>query len=192
MAAKKTQSTTAPYARADQHEIELRKATDRINFGSIREPISVPDLLGVQTNSFDWLVGNERWRKRVEEDEKNGTYTVGHTSGLQEVFDEISPIENFAQTMSLTFTDPYFEEPRHTVQECREKDQTYSAPLYVNAEFTNYDTGEIKSQTVFMGDFPLMTKHGTFIIGGTERVIVSQLVRSPGVYFWPYSRPHIR
>lgn len=183
MAAKKKQSAAAPFAHADEHDIELRKATDRINFGSIREPISVPDLLGVQTNSFDWLVGNERWKKCVEEDEKNGTYTVGHISGLQEVFDEISPVENFAQTMSLTFSDPYFEEPRHTVQECREKDQTYSAPLYVNAEFTNYDTGEIKSQTVFMGDFPLMTKHGTFIIGGTERVIVSQLVRSPGVYF---------
>ncbi|BAR05820.1 DNA-directed RNA polymerase, beta subunit [Parascardovia denticolens DSM 10105 = JCM 12538] len=183
MAAKEQESTMAPYARADEHDIELRKASDRINFGSIREPISVPDLLGVQTNSFDWLIGNDRWAQRVAEDEKNGAYTVDHTSGLQEVFDEISPIENFAQTMSLTFSDPYFEESRHTVQECRDKDQTYSAPLYVNAEFTNYDTGEIKSQTVFMGDFPLMTKHGTFIIGGTERVIVSQLVRSPGVYF---------
>ena len=72
--------------------------------------------------------------------------------------------------MSLTFSDPYFEEPRHTVQECKEKDYTYSAPLYVNAEFENGDTGEIKSQTVFMGDFPLQTPHGTFIIGGTERV----------------------
>lgn len=85
--------------------------------------------------------------------------------------------------MSLTFSDPYFEEPRHTVLECKEKDYTYSAPLYVNAEFENGETGEIKSQTVFMGDFPLQTPHGTFIIGGTERVIVSQLVRSPGVYF---------
>ncbi len=84
--------------------------------------------------------------------------------------------------MSLTFSDPSFEDPRHTVQECKEKDYTYSAPLYVNAEFENGETGEIKSQTVFMGDFPLQTPHGTFIIGGTERVIVSQLVRSPGVY----------
>ena len=154
-----------------------------MNFGSIREPIDVPYLLGVQTDSFDWLIGNERWQKRVEEDLANGTNTVPHTSGLDEVFQEISPIENFAQTMSLTFSDPYFEEPRHTVQECKEKDYTYSAPLYVNAEFENGDTGEIKSQTVFMGDFPLQTPHGTFIIGGTERVIVSQLVRSPGVYF---------
>ena len=101
-------------------------------------------------------------RKRSQEDLENGTNTVPHTSGLDEVFQEISPIENFAQTMSLTFSDPYFEEPRHTVQECKEKDYTYSAPLYVNAEFENGDTGEIKSQTVFMGDFPLMTDAGTF------------------------------
>lgn len=184
MAANKAvSSTTATQARADEHDIKLHKATDRVNFGSIREPIEVPYLLGVQTDSFDWLVGNDRWKKRVEEDQVNGTHTVAPVSGLDEVFQEISPIENFAQTMSLTFSDPYFEEPRHTVQECKEKDYTYSAPLYVNAEFENGDTGEIKSQTVFMGDFPLQTPHGTFIIGGSERVIVSQLVRSPGVYF---------
>ncbi|MBT1166098.1 DNA-directed RNA polymerase subunit beta [Bifidobacterium simiarum] len=183
MAAENTQSTTKTYARADEHDIKLHKASPRVNFGSIKEPIDVPYLLGVQTDSFDWLIGNERWKKRVEEDEANGTITVPHTSGLAEVFEEISPIENFAQTMSLTFSNPYFEEPRHSVQECKEKDYTYSAPLYVNAEFCNNDTGEIKSQTVFMGDFPLQTPHGTFIIGGTERVIVSQLVRSPGVYF---------
>ena len=115
--------------------------------------IDVPYLLGVPTDSFDWLIGNERWQKRVQEDLENGTNTVPHTSGLDEVFREISQIENFVQTMSLTFSDPYFEEPRHTVQECKEKDYTYSAPLYVNAEFENGDTGEIKSQTVFMGDF---------------------------------------
>ena len=181
--AEATTNTTTIIARADQHDIDLHKASDRVNFGSIREPIDVPYLLGVQTDSFDWLIGNERWQKRVQEDLENGTNTVPHTSGLDEVFQEISPVENFAQTMSLTFSDPYFEEPRHTVQECKEKDYTYSAPLYVNAEFENGDTGEIKSQTVFMGDFPLQTPHGTFIIGGTERVIVSQLVRSPGVYF---------
>ncbi|MFT9194965.1 MAG: DNA-directed RNA polymerase subunit beta [Bifidobacterium sp.] len=176
-------STTTTYARNDEADITLHKAPNRVNFGSIREPIDVPYLLGVQTDSFDWLVGNERWQAKAEEDEANGTHNVAHVSGLDEVFQEISPIENFAQTMSLTFSDPYFEEPRHTVQECKEKDYTYSAPLYVNAEFENGDTGEIKSQTVFMGDFPLQTPHGTFIIGGTERVIVSQLVRSPGVYF---------
>lgn len=176
-------STTTTYARNDEADITLHKAPNRVNFGSIREPIDVPYLLGVQTDSFDWLVGNERWQAKAEEDEANGTHNVAHVSGLDEVFQEISPIENFAQTMSLTFSDPYFEEPRHTVQECKEKDYTYSAPLYVNAEFENGDTGEIKSQTLFMGDFPLQTPHGTFIIGGTERVIVSQLVRSPGVYF---------
>ena len=181
--AEATTNTTTIIARADQHDIDLHKASDRVNFGSIREPIDVPYLLGVQTDSFDWLIGNERWQKRVQEDLENGTNTVPHTSGLDEVFQEISPIENFAQTMSLTFSDPYFEEPRHTVQECKEKDYTYSAPLYVNAEFENGDTGEIKSQTVFMGDFPLMTDAGTFVINGAERAIVSQLVRSPGVFY---------
>lgn len=176
-------STTKTFARANEEDIKLHKAPKRVNFASIREPIAVPDLLGVQTDSFDWLIGNERWQERVAQDEENGTVTTPHTSGLAEVFEEISPIKNFADTMELTFSDPYFEEPRHTVAECKEKDYTYSAPLYVNAEFTNMDTGEIKSQTVFMGDFPLQTPHGTFIIGGTERVVVSQLVRSPGVYF---------
>ena len=143
--AEATTNTTTIIARADQHDIDLHKASDRVNFGSIREPIDVPYLLGVQTDSFDWLIGNERWQKRVEEDLANGTNTVSHTSGLDEVFQEISPIENFAQTMSLTFSDPYFEEPRHTVQECKEKDYTYSAPLYVNAEFENGDTGDKSS-----------------------------------------------
>ena len=183
MATESTTNATTIIARAAQHDIDLHKASDRANFGSIKEPIDAPYLLGAQTDSFDWLIGSDRWKKRVEEDEANGTNTVAHTSGLDEVFNEISPIENFAQTMSLPFSDPYFEAPRHTVQECKEKDYTYSAPLYVNAEFENGDTGEIKSQTVFMGDFSLQSPHGTFIIGGTERVIVSQLVRSPGVYF---------
>ena len=104
-------------------------------------------------------------------------------SGLQEIFEEISPIEDFSGTMSLSFENPVFYDPKNTVEECKEKDFTYSAPLYVSAEFTNNETGEIKGQTVFMGDFPLMTDKGTFIINGTERVVVSQLVRSPGVYF---------
>ena len=104
--AEATTNTTTIIARADQHDIDLHKASDRVNFGSIKEPIDVPYLLGVQTDSFDWLIGNERWKARVEEDEKNGTNTVAHTSGLDEVFNEISPIENFAQTMSLTFSDP--------------------------------------------------------------------------------------
>ena len=85
--------------------------------------------------------------------------------------------------MQLSFTDPELEEPKYTIDECKERGKTYAAPLYVNAEFMNHLTGEIKTQTVFMGDFPLMTEKGTFIINGTERVVVSQLVRSPGVYF---------
>ena len=112
-------------------------------------------------------------------------------AGLQEIFEEISPIEDFGQTMSLSFSDPYFEEPRHTPEECKEKDFTYSAQLFVTAEFMNNTTGEIKSQTVFMGDFPLMSPRGTFIINGTERVVVSQLVRSPGVYFESHRRQDV-
>ena len=104
-------------------------------------------------------------------------------SGLAEIFEEISPIEDFSGTMSLSFAEPRFEPPKYSVDECKEKDFTYAAPLFVTAEFMNNETGEIKSQTVFMGDFPLMSDKGTFIINGTERVVVSQLVRSPGVYF---------
>ena len=139
--------------------------------------------MALQTESFDWLLGNDAWKARVERALASGDRNVPNTSGLEEVFEEISPIEDFGQTMSLTFSDHRFEPPKYTADECKEKDFTYSAPLYVTAEFTNYTTGEIKSQTVFMGDFPLMTDKGTFIVNGTERVVVSQLVRSPGVYF---------
>src|SRR5207248_9538312 len=103
--------------------------------------------------------------------------------GLEEVLNEISPIEDFSGSMSLSFSDPRFDEVKASIEECKDKDMTYAAPLFVTAEFTNNTTGEIKSQTVFMGDFPVMTRKGTFIINGTERVVVSQLVRSPGVYF---------
>ncbi|ERH16789.1 DNA-directed RNA polymerase, beta subunit [Actinomyces graevenitzii F0530] len=145
--------------------------------------MQVPNLLALQTESFDWLVGNERWRERVEAANAVRPGSLPEVSGLEEIFEEISPIEDFGQTMSLSFHDHRFEEPKYTADECKEKGQTYSAPLYVVADFDNFDTGEIKSQTVFMGDFPLMTERGTFIINGTERVVVSQLVRSPGVYF---------
>ncbi len=127
-------------------------------------------------------MGNAAWQKRVEEAVKGGV-DVPRSSGLEEIFDEISPIEDFSQTMSLSFRDHRFEPPKYTVEQCREKDFTFSQPLFVTAEFMNNETGEIKSQTVFMGDFPIMTNKGTFIINGTERVVVSQLVRSPGVYF---------
>ncbi len=157
-------------------------APRRISFAKISEPLEVPKLLDLQTKSFDWLVGNEEWKADVQQRLDDGE-DVSRKSGLQEIFEEISPIEDFSGTMSLSFENPVFYDPKNTVDECKEKDFTYSAPLYVSAEFTNNETGEIKGQTVFMGDFPLMTDKGTFVINGTERVVVSQLVRSPGVYF---------
>ncbi|WP_121030551.1 DNA-directed RNA polymerase subunit beta [Terracoccus luteus] len=155
----------------------------RLSFAKIREPLEVPDLLALQTESFDWLLGNERWQARVAAAKADGRTDVPDRSGLEEIFEEISPIEDFSGSMSLSFRDHRFEETRKTIESCKERDQTYDAPLFVTAEFMNNTTGEIKSQTVFMGDFPLMTERGTFIINGTERVVVSQLVRSPGVYF---------
>src|SRR5689334_8970672 len=151
-------------------------APRRISFGRITEHLEVPNLLAIQTESFDWLVGNEAWQARSADDPHA-------RSGLAEILDEISPIEDFSGTMSLSFSAPRFDEVKASIEECKEKDLTYCAPLFVTAEFTNHTTGEIKSQTVFMGDFPVMTDKGTFIINGTERVVVSQLVRSPGVYF---------
>ncbi|QRV01842.1 DNA-directed RNA polymerase subunit beta [Arcanobacterium phocisimile] len=148
--------------------------SDRVSFAKINEPLSVPDLLGLQTSSYGWLIGSDEWRESAAEGEK---------SGLEEIFDEVSPIENTAGTMGLVLSNPHLEEEKASIAECKEKDLTYSAALYVTAEFQNYETGEIKSQTTFIGDFPLMTPQGTFVINGTERVVVSQLVRSPGVYF---------
>ncbi len=158
-------------------------ARTRVSFAKIDEPLEVPHLLDLQTQSFDWLVGNDGWQERIQEALDAGRNDVPLTSGLEEIFEEISPIEDFQQTMSLSFRDHRFEPPKYSVEECKDKDMTYSAPMFVTAEFTNNTTGEIKSQTVFMGDFPLMTPKGTFVINGTERVVVSQLVRSPGVYF---------
>src|SRR5262249_19330860 len=150
-------------------------APPRVSFAKIREPLEVPNLLALQVDSFNWLVGNDRWRERATD--------AMTTGGLEEILNEISPIEDFSGSMSLSFSNPRFEDVKASVEECKDKDMTYSAPLFVTAEFTNNTTGEIKSQTVFMGDFPMMTDKGTYIINGTERVVVSQLVRSPGVYF---------
>ncbi len=150
-------------------------APPRVSFAKIREPLEVPNLLALQVDSFDWLVGNDRWQERATD--------AVTTGGLEEILNEISPIEDFSGSMSLSFSNPRFEDVKASVEECKDKDMTYSAPLFVTAEFTNNTTGEIKSQTVFMGDFPMMTDKGTYIINGTERVVVSQLVRSPGVYF---------
>ncbi|MDN5559453.1 MAG: DNA-directed RNA polymerase subunit beta, partial [Ruaniaceae bacterium] len=170
-------------SRTPSSAIQNKVNSQRISFAKIHEPMQAPDLLSLQTESFDWLLGNESWQKRVENARITGDKSVPTTSGLEEIFREISPIEDFGQTMSLSFSDHRFEPPKYTAEECKEKDFTFCAPLYVTAEFVNYTTGEIKSQTVFMGDFPLMTTKGTFIVNGTERVVVSQLVRSPGVYF---------
>jgi DNA-directed RNA polymerase subunit beta len=153
-------------------------APNRISFAKLREPLEVPGLLDVQIDSFDWLTGEPRWREATA-----ARGDVKPVSGLEEVLDELSPIEDFSGSMSLSFSDPRFDEVKAPVDECKDKDMTYAAPLFVTAEFINNNTGEIKSQTVFMGDFPMMTEKGTFIINGTERVVVSQLVRSPGVYF---------
>jgi DNA-directed RNA polymerase subunit beta len=158
-------------------------APTRISFAKIREPQEVPNLLALQTESFDWLLGNDAWRARLGKNERPDRGEIPKTSGLEEIFEEISPIEDFQGSMSLSFRDHRFEPPKYSIAECKERDITYAAPLFVTAEFTNNVTGEIKSQTVFMGDFPLMTPRGTFVINGTERVVVSQLVRSPGVYF---------
>jgi len=155
------------------------RSAQRLSFAKTREPIDLPNLLTLQTESFEWLVGADAWRKKVSPDAK---------TGLDEVFEELSPIEdnpnNPAEAkMGLEFKEPALDAPNFTPDECKVKGKTYARPLYIKAEFTNYKTGEIKSQTVFMGEFPIMTNEGTFIVNGTERVVVSQLVRSPGVYF---------
>ncbi|WP_084513391.1 DNA-directed RNA polymerase subunit beta, partial [Nocardia mikamii] len=151
--------------------------SQRLSFAKLTEPLEIPGLLEVQTDSFARLVGAPEWQRRAA---TRGDDAIG---GLAEVLAEISPIEDFSETMSLTLSDPRFEEVKASIEECKDKDLTYAAPLFVTAEFVNNNTGEIKSQTVFMGDFPMMTDKGTFIVNGTERVVVSQLVRSPGVYF---------
>ncbi|MDO8384652.1 MAG: DNA-directed RNA polymerase subunit beta, partial [Microbacterium sp.] len=174
MAAARNASTTTP---------KTGRGASRLSFAKISDTLTVPDLLALQTESFDWLVGNDAWKARVAEAKAIGRTDVPEVSGLEEIFEEISPIEDLSETMQLSFTNPYLEPEKYSIEECKERGKTYAAPLYVEAEFMNHQTGEIKTQTVFMGDFPLQTGKGTFIINGTERVVVSQLVRSPGVYF---------
>ncbi|HNP56930.1 DNA-directed RNA polymerase subunit beta [uncultured Gordonia sp.] len=153
-------------------------APHRASFAKISEPLEVPGLLDIQLDSFQWLIGSDAWRaEAVARGEENPQ------GGLEAILHELSPIEDFSGSMSLSFSDPHFEDVKASIAECKDKDMTYAAPLFVTAEFINNNTGEIKSQTVFMGDFPIMTDKGSFIINGTERVVVSQLVRSPGVYY---------
>src|SRR6202451_1509406 len=176
-------SSEGPLLAASRSASATNLGPTRVSFARINEPLKVPDLLALQTESFDWLLGNEKWKARIQAAKEAGSKNIAEQSGLEEIFEEISPIEDFSGTMSLSFRDHRFEPPKYSDEECKDKDMTYSAPMFVTAEFINNTTGEIKSQTVFMGDFPLMSRKGTFIINGTERVVVSQLVRSPGVYF---------
>lgn len=174
----KTAASPSPSRPQSSSNNSVPGAPNRVSFAKLREPLEVPGLLDVQTDSFEWLIGSPRWRESAAE--RGDVNPVG---GLEEVLYELSPIEDFSGSMSLSFSDPRFDDVKAPVDECKDKDMTYAAPLFVTAEFINNNTGEIKSQTVFMGDFPMMTEKGTFIINGTERVAVSQLVRSPGVYF---------
>jgi DNA-directed RNA polymerase subunit beta len=144
------------------------RTPDRFSFSNLDEVLPLPDLVAVQSGSFDWFLGK----------------------GLAETFSDISPIEDFTGQLRLELDfdpdDPDLRPgPKFSIDECKQKDMTYAAPIFVRARFMNASTGEIKEQTVFMGDFPMMTPKGTFIINGTERVVVSQLVRSPGVIFQP-------
>ena len=140
---------------------QLVPARTRVTFAKLDEVLPLPDLVAIQKESFDWLL----------------------SEGLKEVLEEVSPIEDFTEQFQLYFGRHQFKGVKASEEECRDKDITYSQPLFVEATFVNKVTGEIKEQEVFMGDFPIMTERGTFIINGTERVVVSQLVRSPGVYF---------
>ena len=148
---------------------------DRYSFGNLEEVLPLPHLIDIQRKSFKWF----------------------RREGISDTFSDLSPITDFSETLSLELEfDPKDEDlcppPKFTVEECKEKDMTFSAPIFVRARFMNADTGEIKEQTVFMGDFPMMTEKGTFVINGTERVVVSQLVRSPGVIFQPGERYRLR
>ena len=144
-----------------QNPTSTSRYRTRRSFAKIPDVMDVPNLIAVQTENFEWF----------------------KTEGLDQAFASISPIENSTKDMVVEFGKHSFGDPKYTVDECKEKDVSYQAPLFVEIRFINKETGEIKEQEVFMGDFPLMTPRGTFIINGTERVVVSQLVRSPGVYF---------
>ena len=140
---------------------EAKSKITRRNYSRISGSLELPNLVEIQTNSYKWF-------KEV---------------GIKEVFEDIYPITNFNETLSLEFVDCTFDEAKYSVEESKDRDANYAAPIRASLRLVNSGTGEIKEQEVFMGDFPLMTDSGTFIINGAERVIVSQLVRSPGAYF---------
>ncbi len=135
----------------------------RRSFSRLENRLEVPNLIDIQRRSFEWLVDTEK-------------------GGLRETIDDVSPIEDYTGNLAVVFEEITFDDPVATIAECREKDLTYARPLTVKVAFQNRETGEIREQSVFMGDFPWMTDWGTFIINGTERVVVTQLVRSPGAY----------
>ncbi len=141
--------------------IDCGKYRKRRSFSRIKNTYELKDLLEIQTKSYQWFVN----------------------TGIKEVFDDLFPVENFAGTLSLEFGDYHFDEPRFSIKECKDRETTYSAPLKVDVRLFNHETGEVKEQEIFLGDMPIMTDSGTFVINGAERVIVSQLVRSPSVYF---------
>lgn len=145
------------------NEVHYGKKRVRRSFSRIREVMEIPNLIEIQSDSYQWFLDD----------------------GLKELFQDISPIDDFSGNLSLDFLDYSFDEPKYSVDEAREHDANYSTPVYVKLRLVNNETGEIKEQEVFFGDLPLMTEQGTFIINGSERVVVSQLVRSPGVYFSP-------
>ena len=143
------------------HEVKLGKNT-RLSYSKINEVLEMPNLIEVQKNSYRWFLDE----------------------GLREVFHDISPITDHSGNLILEFFDYSLDyNPKYSVEECKERDAKYAAPLRVKVRLINNETGEVKEQEIFMGDFPLMTEQGTFIINGAERVIVSQLVRSPGIYY---------
>ena len=133
----------------------------RRSFSRIRNTYELTDLLEIQKKSYDWFI----------------------TEGIKEVFEDLFPVENFSGTLSLEFGDYHFDEPRYTIRQSKDRETTYAAPLKVEVRLFNHETGEVKEQEIFLGDLPMMTDSGSFVINGAERVIVSQLVRSPSVYF---------
>ena len=133
----------------------------RRSFSRIKKTYELKDLLEIQKKSYQWFID----------------------TGIKEVFEDLFPVENFSGTLSLEFGDYHFDEPRYTIKESRDRETTFAAPLKIDVRLFNHETGEVKEQEIFLGDMPVMTDSGTFIINGAERVIVSQLVRSPSVYF---------
>lgn len=143
------------------HIVNYGKKAERRSYARIDEVLELPNLIEIQTDSYQWFVDE----------------------GLKVMFEDISPIVDHTENLELHFVGYEFKEPKYTVDEARSHDANYSKPIYVTLRLLNKETGEVKEQEVFFGDFPIMTEMGTFVINGAERVIVSQLVRSPGVYF---------